>query len=181
MSVEWTLDGSPQTPVSYPAGFMFTELPSVTDPVDLSGTEGDTVQFEAIADGCPAPAALTWEFSRDDGATWEPVTADPTADETATGLMLNGITLAHDDRQYRAIATNSVGSVHSASATLTVARASTGGVESPATGDSAPPKTEIAKTGGSDSSAALAVGLVLLLAGGLSVLWIRARRRHIAE
>lgn len=204
VSVEWTLDGVPQPPVSYPAGFMFTALPTVTDPEGRSATVGDSVRFEAATDGCPEPAALGWEMSSDHGASWEPITVDPIAAVTETGLSLEGVTLEHDRRQYRAIATNSIGSVRSAAATLTVAPANSEGErpdpdgEDPGDNPSDPalngddevnakPETEqskeaegasLAKTGSSDSSWVAAGGLGAILAGACMLVWIRAQRRQ---
>ncbi|WP_350257668.1 immunoglobulin domain-containing protein [Scrofimicrobium sp. R131] len=115
--VSWTLNGIEQTPVTYSNGFTFLAAPTITDPVDQTVTEGDSAEFVVTATGDPAPT-VTWESSSDGGASWVPVSDGVSGDGLT--LSLDSVTLGDSGTQYRAIATNSEGSVTSAAATLTV-------------------------------------------------------------
>jgi hypothetical protein len=87
--------------------------PAITSqPASESATAGTVVTFAASASGSPAPA-VQWETSGDGGATWT-----PTSPSVAAEMALNG-------HLYRAVFTNSAGSVTSAAATLTVTPTST--------------------------------------------------------
>ena len=115
--VSWTLNGIEQTPVTYSNGFTFLAAPTITDPVDQTVTEGDSAEFTVTATGDPAPV-VTWESSTDGGVSWVPVTDGVSGDGLT--LSLASVVLADSGTQFRAIATNSEGSVTSAAATLTV-------------------------------------------------------------
>lgn len=84
-----------------------------TQPASITVTAGQTAQFVAVANGTPAPT-LQWQSSTDSGANWNDI----------AGAIGNGYSfvsaLSDSGRQYRAVATNSVGSVNSNAATLTV-------------------------------------------------------------
>jgi photosystem II stability/assembly factor-like uncharacterized protein len=83
-------------------------------PLDTSATAGTSVSFElAGLTGYPTPV-VTWQTSRD-GNTWTDV-------DGVTGLTLtiDSVQLADSGKQFRAVATNSSGSVYSSHATLTV-------------------------------------------------------------
>lgn len=97
-------------------------VPTVSDPADQAVTEGEDATFTVTASGYPAPI-VEWEVSRDQGDTWEPVSADSaaTVSDGALTLIVAG-TLDHDGYQYRARATNDQGIDISDPATLTVKR-----------------------------------------------------------
>ncbi|MGA4669818.1 ExeM/NucH family extracellular endonuclease [Propionibacteriaceae bacterium Y1923] len=91
-----------------------TEAPAVTTQPQAAQAEiGDDVSFTAAASGEPAPT-VQWQSSTD-GTTWTDL-----AGETSTTLTLTGVTLAQDGTRYRAVFTNSTGSVETTAVTLTV-------------------------------------------------------------
>jgi len=98
----------PRTLTGLTAAATFT-----TQPASVTITAGQTAQFVAVAIGTPAPT-LRWQLSIDNGGTWSDI---PGA--TGSGLSIAGA-LSDSGRQYRAIATNTVGAVNSHVATLTV-------------------------------------------------------------
>ncbi|MFK4729758.1 putative Ig domain-containing protein [Agromyces mediolanus] len=90
------------------------EAPVVTlDPADASVVAGHEVEFEAGADGFPAPS-VQWERSGDDGASWQPVAGGTSATLTLTPG------LADDGSRYRAVFTNAAGTATTAEARLAV-------------------------------------------------------------
>ncbi|MGM7677739.1 RCC1 domain-containing protein [Microbacterium sp. A94] len=96
--------------------------PTVTDPVDQVVTAGDPATFTVDTTGTPEPG-VTWELSTDDGGTWTVVGA---ADGTVSGdgkTLTVTATEALSGFLYRATAENTVGTVTSAAATLTVTAA----------------------------------------------------------
>ena len=89
--------------------------PSFTSqPADASITAGQNAQFVVAVSGTPAPT-LQWQSSLGQGGTWSDI---PGATNAALDVI--AASLAENGRQYRAVATNSVGSVASQAAVLTV-------------------------------------------------------------
>ncbi len=92
-----------------------TIAPAFThQPASVSITEGQNAQFTATATGAPTPA-LQWQLSTDSGSNWNNING-----ETGTILNLANVLLSNNGRQFRAVASNSSGSVNSNAATLTV-------------------------------------------------------------
>ncbi|MER6915551.1 endoglucanase [Streptomyces sp. NPDC000594] len=88
--------------------------PSVTTaPKTVSVEAGKRAEFTAAGKGTPAPQVI-WEVSSDNGDTWRAV-----AGVTGGKLSFAG-TVEHDGNRYRAVLSNPVGSVRTASAGLTV-------------------------------------------------------------
>ena len=96
-------------------------IPAMTDPSSQTVSAGDDAQFQVTATGDPAPS-ITWEVSTDNGATWKPLTPDASTHISTDGttLTLAGVTADLDGRQYRATATNNLGSATSTPVTLSV-------------------------------------------------------------
>lgn len=87
--------------------------PAVTSqPVDQNVAPGSSVTLAASASGAPAPS-VQWQVSADGGTTWVDTGSPFVADAADSG------------RQYRAVFTNSAGSVTTSAATLTVTPGST--------------------------------------------------------
>ncbi|MHA3722318.1 RCC1 domain-containing protein [Leucobacter sp. HY1910] len=175
--VSWELNGVAQPDIAYAGAFTYVApdvAPTVTDPVDQSVTAGDDATFTVDTTGAPEPSLL-WEFSADDGATWDAVTVtDGTVSSDGKALTV-AATEALSGTQYRATAENSAGSVTSAAATLTVTSASvkppvTDPVTPPATDPMVPPVVDsvgakdLAHTG-SDPASSIAAAVLLVLVG----------------
>jgi len=95
--------------VSPPSG-----LPAVnTNPVSLTVPVGQMVSFTASASGTPAPT-LQWQVSTDDGLTFYDIPGATSGTYSFTSAA------SENANRYRAVFTNSSGSVLSAVATLTV-------------------------------------------------------------
>jgi VCBS repeat-containing protein len=88
-------------------------LTVTSSPSNLTVTSGQTASFSAAATGAPAPT-VQWQVSSDGGATFTDV---PGA--TSTTLTFTA-TISQNGNLYRAVFTNSTGSVTSSAATLTV-------------------------------------------------------------
>jgi hypothetical protein len=87
----------------------------LSEPITQSVVAGTTVNFTATASGVPAPT-VQWQVSVDDGSTWSIAPGFPSNATTysfTAGTPDNG-------HQYRALFTNSAGSVASQAAGLTV-------------------------------------------------------------
>src|SRR5882672_2970724 len=86
--------------------------PSITSqPASQTIYSGGTASFSIAVNGNPAPG-IAWQRSNDSGATW-------TAINGATSATYNfTVQPADTGARFRALATNSQGSVHSAAATL---------------------------------------------------------------
>ncbi|MFI8338919.1 hypothetical protein ACIF8W_02350 [Streptomyces sp. NPDC085639] len=93
--------------------------PRVTrNPADRAVTAGTRVSLTAEAEGTPRPT-VAWQVSTDAGRTWQAV-------EGATSPMYSFTAAVSDNgRRYRAEFANDAGTVHSATATLTVTIADT--------------------------------------------------------
>ena len=89
--------------------------PSVTSqPQSLTVNEGQSASFTAAASGTPTPS-VQWQSSGDGGTTWANVSGATSATLTvaSAGRSLNG-------ELYRAVFTNTAGSLTTSAATLTV-------------------------------------------------------------
>ena len=92
--------------------------PSVTaQPADRSVVEGATATFTAAASGSPTPT-VQWQQSIDAGVTWANVTG-----ATSTSYTTPATVLADSGKRFRAVFTNTSGSVNSNAAALTVTTA----------------------------------------------------------
>ena len=85
-----------------------------TQPANVAVTEGQAAQFVVAVAGMPAPT-LQWQLSTDNGANWSNIVG-----EVNNVFNVVAAILANNGRRYRAVATNSAGSVNSNAATLTV-------------------------------------------------------------
>ena len=93
-------------------------LPVVTGtPAAASVNAFAKATFTAAATGTPTPS-VKWQKSTDGGATWSDIVA-----ATATTYTTPATTASDNGSRYRAVFTNSAGSVATAGATLTVAYA----------------------------------------------------------
>lgn len=89
--------------------------PAITaHPANQTVTAGQTATFTSAASGNPTPA-VQWQRSTDNGSTWSNI-----AGATSTSYTTASTTTAMNGHQYRAVFTNSAGSVTSNAATLTV-------------------------------------------------------------
>lgn len=89
-----------------------------TQPVSVSIVAGQSTQFSVAASGTPTPT-VQWQLSTDNGSTWSNITG-------ATGNIFDvlGAAQGNNGRQFRAVASNSAGTVNSNAAVLTVTPAS---------------------------------------------------------
>ena len=200
--VEWSADGIPQTPVAYPNGFTYTQLPEVARPDDQRTAPGETAVFSTAVTGCTPADEVFWETSAD-GETWARVAegTDAAVSPDGTTLTLSNVARSADGRQYRAAAGNIEGVGRSEPAILSVAEASTP-PEPPESPES--PGDDPAEPGANDPGAAepganepggggtpeLAstgaalpagiAGLSLVGAVGGALLWAMGRRRSRA-
>ncbi len=100
-----------------PASFSLanTEPPSVTtNPTSQTVIAGSNVSFTVAASGYPTPT-VQWQVSTDGGTTWTAISG-----ATSTTLTLTSVTAAMNGYEYEAVFSNSVGSVTTTAATLTV-------------------------------------------------------------
>ena len=85
-----------------------------TQPANQTVVAGSAAAFTVAATGTPAPT-LQWQRSTDGGSTWVNI-----ATATAATYNTGATTVGQTGERYRAVATNSSGSVNSIAATLTV-------------------------------------------------------------
>ncbi len=85
-----------------------------TNPSSQTVTAGQNVAFTAAAQGNPVPT-VQWQVSTNGGKTFTNING-----ATSTTLILNNLTLDKNGYEYQAVFTNSLGSVATAAATLTV-------------------------------------------------------------
>jgi hypothetical protein len=85
-----------------------------TNPKSTTVNAGQTATLTAAAKGNPTPT-VQWQVSTDGGSTFNNITG-----ATSTTLTLSGTTASQNGYLYRAVFTNSVGSVTTTNATLTV-------------------------------------------------------------
>lgn len=97
-----------------PATLTVTYAPNITrQPRTLLVAPGQNATLTASADASPA-ATVHWQRSSDGGASWTDVAG------AVTGNYTVAVTPADDNTQYRAVFTNSVGSVASSVATISL-------------------------------------------------------------
>jgi hypothetical protein len=91
-----------------------------TQPANQTVTAGQTATFTAAATGSPAPT-VQWQVSMDGGVTFNNLSG-------ATSITLSfTASTSQNGNKYRAVFTNTAGSVNSNAATLTVNASSSGG------------------------------------------------------
>src|SRR5205823_3387364 len=91
-----------------------------TQPSNQTVTAGANATFTVAASGAPAPT-YQWQVSTNGGSTFTNVSnAAPYSGATTATLTITGTSASLTGNQYRAVATNSVGTATSAAATLTV-------------------------------------------------------------
>lgn len=88
-----------------------------TQPVSATISEGQSAQFTVGVSGTPTPT-LQWQLSTDSGANWSNING-----ETGAVFTVLNAALANNGRQFRAVASNSEGTVNSNAAILTVTAA----------------------------------------------------------
>jgi hypothetical protein len=104
---------------TYLGALISPSAPSIAT-ANLSVLSGQSANFAATFSGNPTPA-LFWQLSTDGGATWANLTnGSGISGATTNTLTINHITTPLNGQQFRAIATNSLGTATSDSATLTV-------------------------------------------------------------
>ncbi len=115
-------------PVVLTAGTASTAPTITAQPADQTVGMGANVTFSASASGTPMPT-LQWQVSKNSGGTWTNVTdASPYSGAMTGTLAIAAVTIGLNGYQYRCVATNSVDSVNSSAATLTVTTQSFGPV-----------------------------------------------------
>ncbi len=92
-----------------------------TQPTNVTTAAGQPVTFTAAASGNPTPT-VQWQVSTNGGSTWANDTTDA-GNTTGTLSFTASTTAADNNNQYRAVFTNSQGSVTSNAATLSDALA----------------------------------------------------------
>jgi alpha-tubulin suppressor-like RCC1 family protein len=91
------------------------KAPAITkQPASLLANEGQSAVFEAAASGFPAPS-VQWEDSANGGGSWSVLEG-----ATSAQLTIANVTAAENGVEFRAVFSNTAGSVTSAAATLTV-------------------------------------------------------------
>ncbi len=98
--------------------------PVTTQPQNQTANEGSSASFTATAHGYPAPS-VQWQVSTSGGLIWEndntdKTTSTPEAGQTTSTLTVSSANRAENSNEYRAIFTNTAGSVTSNAATLNV-------------------------------------------------------------
>ena len=108
--------GSPGHDDLLPAAPQFTTMPA-----SWKAGDGQTTSIIVQVTGVPAPV-LTWQVSRDGGATWSDIGDDPLFSGASTAsLQILEATAGLDGARFRCLASNGVGdAVISGSATLAV-------------------------------------------------------------
>jgi glucose/arabinose dehydrogenase len=90
-----------------------------TQPSNQTVNAGQTATFTVAASGTPTPT-YQWQVSTGGGPFTNLTNTAPYSGVTTTTLTITGVTAGLSGNQYRAVATNSVGSATSNAATLTV-------------------------------------------------------------
>jgi len=184
-----------EDPGSDPGEEPDSEPEVTTQPKDAEVKEGEDATFTAAAAGAPKPT-VKWQFSTDDGKTWEPFESDAEAtalaeDEEST-LTVRSVTAEQNGHQFRAVFSNSVGETTSSAATLTVTKADDpgdggddgasdggdgGASDGAGDGDGGPAGGKLPATGSPLGAGLLGIAGLLMLAG--VVLTGKALRRRI--
>ena len=112
MRVRAVVSGGGVTLISESAFITVLADPTVTAPADTTVTRGEDATFTVEAGGTPTPT-VTWQRRSTGEASW-------TDAGTGTSLVLADVTPADDGTEVRAVVTNKLGSVTSATATLAV-------------------------------------------------------------
>jgi hypothetical protein len=100
---------------SAPSTLIVNTAPAVTtQPSSQTVNIGNLVTFTAAASGNPAPS-VQWQLSTNGGGAWSTING-----ATSTTLTFNSVAASQAGNQYRAVFTNSGGSVNTNAATLTV-------------------------------------------------------------
>jgi hypothetical protein len=86
----------------------------ILSPTSQIVTAGQSVSFTASANGNPTPS-VQWQVSTDGGSTWSNISG-----ATSTIFTLSTTTTSENGYEYRAVFTNSLGSVTTMDAVLTV-------------------------------------------------------------
>ena len=204
--VFWTVNGVARTPVSSRFTYDPTQIaPTITDPRSSSVRAGDTAKFSVTTTGMPTPA-VSWQVSRDGGASWEDPSETP--DPDGQSLTVVGSEANHGFR-YRAVAVNSAGSATSRAAELSVVPQTTTappqGTDPPKrttpSQGAAPPQgtvlpnstaaersaqagghpSELASTGSAGASLPVAVAAAALFLGGGATVVARSTGRRMAK
>jgi len=132
--------------------------PSITtQPTNQNVTAGSAATFTAAASGTPTPA-LQWQVSTNAASTWTNLTnTAPYGGVTSTTLAVTATPVSFNGAQYRAVATNGVGTpATSSAAVLTVTGLATGpGARIPGLSLQWPIKGEVTITHGFAEFAAL--------------------------
>jgi len=97
-----------------------------TQPANQSVTTGQNASFTVAASGTPTPT-YQWQVSIGGGAFTNLTNTAPYSGATTTTLTITAATVGLSGNQYRAVATNTVGTGTSSAATLTVGAALPGG------------------------------------------------------
>ncbi len=113
-------NGDGTTATSKPATLTIQGAPAITGQPAATGVKaGDNATFTVGFTGDPGPT-VQWQESSDNGATFTNIdtTANPSA--ASATLTLSSVPLSSDKHQFRAIVKNTIGTVTSSPATLTV-------------------------------------------------------------
>lgn len=94
--------------------------PSITrQPSNVSAREGSSATFTVSGSGYPTPG-YQWQISTDNGGSWTNISGATSNSYTVSGVTISG----HNGNQYRCVVSNTLGSVTSSAATLTVTEGS---------------------------------------------------------
>ncbi|MBI1225112.1 MAG: T9SS type A sorting domain-containing protein [Bacteroidetes bacterium] len=98
-----------EVPVTFPSALQFT-----TQPVGSIICNGEATMFTACATASNASFSFSWQYSADNGATWQPVPLGTVYDQTNTGTissgcdeLLIGATIGLQGYRFRAVASGS--------------------------------------------------------------------------
>ena len=116
-------DLSGEVPVTLPSALQFVTQPTATTMCNGTGSV-----FSACATASNGTFSFSWQYSADQGATWQPVPLGIVFNQTNTGTMANGCdeliigaTIGLQGYRFRAVASgDNVPTTYSQAATLTV-------------------------------------------------------------
>lgn len=178
VTVEWTLNGSPQEPITYPAGFSYVGVAALSTPANQTVNAGQQATFTSTVTGCHQATSLQWEVSAD-GSAWQSVVLDESTTVSADGTVLTLVNpgAALSGSRYRLAATNAAGTSTSDAATLTV---NAPAPRTPGTDGSGGNAQPLAQTGAASAELAILGALALGVAGAW-LLGSRIRARHASR